>query len=316
MFDRNNFHQGVWFKESEIVQSNPLLFRSRNKKIVYDIAMDGATLSGVPSKYVRWRAFDLVDIHEDFPTDDWVVPVVGYYDYKPFGEGVTDWHVNFADPHLFQFYGTGLLAQDETMVAEHPMLAHLREYLVESGYMPLTINGDDPSPVTITDVRRRCSLNVDEIYGYRFASASADKVRFAVSKIDSQIKTNLIAMASIGCGEGRYTVDQIEYLLRTAYTGFAAARAQTESLRCAVHTGFWGCGDFGGNRTLMALIQIVAASMARVDQLVFHHGYLAAASHVHEAREIFDAYLGWTKADKVAGLIEMMRFDWGTGDGN
>jgi Poly (ADP-ribose) glycohydrolase (PARG) len=40
----------------------------------------------------------------------------------------------------------------------------------------------------------------------------------------------------------------------------------------AVHTGYWGCGAFGGNRVLMALLQVLAAGSAGLDQLVFHVG--------------------------------------------
>lgn len=37
-----------------------------------------------------------------------------------------------------------------------------------------------------------------------------------------------------------------------------------------VHTGNWGTGAFGGNRILMATIQLLASQVAQVDELVFH----------------------------------------------
>jgi hypothetical protein len=37
-----------------------------------------------------------------------------------------------------------------------------------------------------------------------------------------------------------------------------------------VHTGFWGCGAFGGNRVLMALLQAIAAQLASLEVLVFY----------------------------------------------
>ena len=37
-----------------------------------------------------------------------------------------------------------------------------------------------------------------------------------------------------------------------------------------MHTGFWGCGAFGGDRTLMALLQLVAARLAGLARVVFH----------------------------------------------
>jgi hypothetical protein len=47
----------------------------------------------------------------------------------------------------------------------------------------------------------------------------------------------------------------IEFVLATAFTGFSAARLESARLNpspvVAIHTGFWGCGAFGGNRVLM-----------------------------------------------------------------
>jgi hypothetical protein len=64
---------------------------------------------------IRSKKFYL-DIREDL------------YDYKKAStsEGSHEWHVNFADTHLFFGFNTGLFAQDEIQVAEMPTLAHLR----------------------------------------------------------------------------------------------------------------------------------------------------------------------------------------------
>lgn len=40
--------------------------------------------------------------------------------------------------------------------------------------------------------------------------------------------------------------------------------------RVVVHTGNWGTGAFGGNKVLMACIQMYAARVAGLDELVFH----------------------------------------------
>ena len=66
-----------------------------------------------------------------------------------------------------------------------------------------------------------------------------------------------------------------DLVLTTAYTAFCAARSETEGAlggggRTVVHTGFWGCGAFGGNRVLMVSLQVVAAVMAGLDGLVLH----------------------------------------------
>lgn len=79
----------------------------------------------------------------------------GFYQYGEEKAPSIAWHVNFADSQLFRYYGgttgrlaifayfnlfTGqLFAQDEILVAEHPLLAALREALAAlSDAFPLT----------------------------------------------------------------------------------------------------------------------------------------------------------------------------------
>jgi hypothetical protein len=48
-------------------------------------------------------------------------------------------------------------------------------------------------------------------------------------------------------GSGRYTREEIELVLLTAFTGFAAARGESPvGSRVIIHTGHWGTGAFGG----------------------------------------------------------------------
>jgi hypothetical protein len=37
-----------------------------------------------------------------------------------------------------------------------------------------------------------------------------------------------------------------------------------------VHSGYWGCGAFGGNPEMMLLLQMLAARAAGVEHLVLH----------------------------------------------
>ena len=77
-------------------------------------------------------------------------------------------------------------------------------------------------------------------------------------------------MAAPACGNGDYTEQEIAYVLNAAFTGFSAARRESKrfagaSSRAVIHTGFWGCGAFGGNRALMTILQAMAADLAGVD---------------------------------------------------
>jgi hypothetical protein len=328
MINNQNILQCVNFHESSIVPANPVSIENRNKRLVYKVAYhERAKLSHQPSAYMRWRGVDNCDLpgtDEMFPAEDWVEPVAGFYDYKPFrpNNGWEDWHVNFADPSLFAYYGGPLLAQDEMMVAEHPVLANLREHLLAIGCPTLTCEDDRPTPATIRDVPRRCSIDTSPcddrpngLYGFRFAMASPDAVRSAVTSIDPPAMTNVIAMSSIPGGYGRYTEDEIGYLLKTAYTGFAAARFQSDSNQVVVHTGFWGCGAFGGNKTLMTLIQVIAASMANV-RLVFHYGDESDRAIVEEAVDCFDHNFRWMGSPGFVPALWHWGFQWGRSDGN
>lgn len=329
MIDNQSILQCVNFHENEIVSAHPVVLRDRNKRVVYSMAYhEQAVLASQPSTYMRWRGVDCVDLPvagEWFPAEDRVELVPGFYDYKPSRAalGWEDWHVNFADPDLFAFYGRPLLAQDEMMVAEHPVLAHLREHLIAIGYPALTCEDDRPTPVTISNIPRRCSIDTtpcadrpNGMYGNRFATASPDMVRSAVTLVDPPTKSNIISMSSISCGYGRYSRDAIGYLLKTAYTGFAATRFLAgDSREIVIHTGFWGCGAFGGNKLLMTLIQIVAASMANV-RLVFHYGDESGLPIVEEAIDVFDYNFRWMKQPGFVEGLYGRRFEWGRCDGN
>lgn len=37
-----------------------------------------------------------------------------------------------------------------------------------------------------------------------------------------------------------------------------------------IHTGYWGCGAYGGNREPMPLLQLIAACESKFVTLVFH----------------------------------------------
>jgi hypothetical protein len=140
----------------------------------------------------------------------------------------------------------------------------------------------------------------------------------ATRRLDPPTLTNLIAMAAPSGGEGPYTPDEIAYTLTAAYTGFRAARRESEDAAAVVHTGYWGCGAFGGHRELMAMLQILAADMAGIGRLVFHTVTPAGSAVLESARRRMETELegpSWRPADLIA-RITSMRYLWGTSDGN
>jgi len=162
------------------------------------------------------------------------------------------------------------------------------------------------------------------LYGNAFGRAGAETVARATTRIDPPTISNIIAMAAPVGGHGRYRADQIEYVLATAFTGFRAAVLESRRLlddagaQVAVHTGYWGCGAFGGNRVLMALLQVVAARLAGLDRLVFHTGAPGGDEPFAQALSLHDVELAgqtWQPGELIH-RIESMGFAWGVSDGN
>ena len=253
------------------------------------------------------------------------------YDYVPADASgqVVQWHVNFADAHLFVAYAGPLFAQDEMQVAEHPALGALRESLVAGGHSPRTVQDGRPTPITISGVERRCVVatnanaaegRAEGLYGNHFAAADLDVVRRATRSIRPPTLTNLIAMAALEGGTGAYTRHEIEHTLVTAYTGFRAAVCESGGRPATVHTGFWGCGAFGGNRRLMAMLQVIAAELAGVHRLVFHALDEAGVEALEQAeadwrRRVRQGEQEWA-ASEVIERIEACGYRWGVSDGN
>ena len=63
------------------------------------------------------------------------------------------------------------------------------------------------------------------------------------------------------------------YILTAAFTGFSAARIESNAVGASevvIHPGYWGCGAYGGRRVLMTILQIIAANLSGIDKLVYH----------------------------------------------
>lgn len=285
------FDAGILAKDCPLELTHP------NKRLVRELC--GDPLQGT-MQVSRWAEEPLPATVPEHTVD--AQPVAGYFDYASQAPGT--WHLNFADPDLFFAYGASLLAQDELQCAEHPALGSIREVMGEHA---LTEENGRPTPVSIRGVERRCEIR--GLYGNAFGAASADAVRAAVRVISPPTISNILAIAAPNGGRGEYTRETIELALITAYTGFLVTGAET------ICTGFWGCGAFGGNRTLMTLVQLLAARLAEVPRLRFY----VADDAGHAQYQAGVAALGDVTSDSsVPAIIDRITargFRWGMSNG-
>lgn len=305
----------------ELVRRWPPKFSHPNKKILYDLACPSGTRHGGTVTSSRWTGGRLpTEVPQERTLE--VAGRPGFFDYAgpAAGDATVHWHLNFADTHLFYGYGRSLFAQDELQTAEHPALGSMREALLadgDAGCAPLAEDAQGPTPFLVCGVERRCQVDTTGLYGYRFAGASPELLHRATQRLDPPTISNILAIAAPSSGRGAYKEEEIARILRTAWAGFAVARAEVAA-PVTIHTGFWGCGVFGGNRILMTALQIVAAHLARVERLVFHLGLTAGDAHFFEAGgSVADALLvAHPTTLHLIGAVVDQRLMWGKGDGN
>lgn len=245
------------------------------------------------------------------------------FSYEAPAPGTVAWHVNFADPALFGFYAGPLLAQDEHQVLEHPVLASVREALLDlqtarPELAPRT-REYGATPVLIKGAQR--SIHFDTVrgpYGNAFARENPATVLEAATFLEEPTFSNILAMAGPHPAFGRYTTQQIREALETAYIGFSACKAESAGAHTLVHTGKWGCGAFGGNAVLMVLLQLCAATFAGLDSVLFYTVDPTGTRALEEAQVLAKQLLADSEID-VTGLIDAvfaLGFEWGQPDGN
>ncbi len=319
------------FEAQKLFDSFPPRLFNANKKVIWEKAAPKGSHHAGALSVSRWRRMPIPETFEDNSVLFEVRP--GFFEYKPVEKTRDAWYLNFAHHDLFCAYGAGHFAQDEIQVAEHPILGSLREALKTSGIKPLTVEHGKPTPILIRGVERRCSISTSPdkslgrpngLYGRNFSEASPEAVEKAVALIEPPTLSNLLAIEA-PASRGLYTRDQLEFILKTAFTGFAAARAEScrvcgDSVEVIVNTGFWGCGAYGGNRTVMVALQVLAARLAGLHTLAFYVGDAVGKADCAKAREfIFERLPKWlpgTPVREVVDAILAAGFKWGVSDGN
>jgi hypothetical protein len=143
------------FQAQELFDRHPPLWHHPNKHVVFSVSCPPGRPHPGTIAYSRWPAMPLPDAVDLGGALDSVVDAPGFFDYEPYlAEGSIEWHVNFADPHLFCAYDSALFAQDEMQVAEHPILGSLTEALRDRAMPAVTVQAEEPTPVLVRGVER------------------------------------------------------------------------------------------------------------------------------------------------------------------
>ena len=316
------------FDASSLIVEHPPKIRDRNKQALLAVARDSGSPFEGEMRVARWPALPWP---QDIKPLRQLTVHPGYFTYAPAAvDGPVEWHVNFADPTLFTAYAGPLFAQDEMLVVEHPILGSVVEALKAKRILAVTVDDGKPTPITITGAQRRIEIETAKdaaagrpngLYGNAFSLAPVADVIAATRAIIPPTVTNLLAIAAPYGDSGAYTEQQISHIVGTAYSGFVAARIESGALRegsdgCVIHTGFWGCGAFGGNREMMTLLQLVAADLAQVD-LVFHAVDPKQAKAVAKTRVRYERLREESPTvGEMLNRIEALRLLWGVSDGN
>ncbi|MDP2622885.1 MAG: hypothetical protein Q8Q29_03695 [Actinomycetota bacterium] len=312
------------FDLEELARNHPPRFTNPNKQAFHNKVAVGAPIAG-SIEVARWAATDVPIRRSSHRPRLTIRP--GYFTYdSPDTATTRHWHLNFANYDLFSAYAGSLLAQDEMQVLEHPDLASVRIALLAKRESALVTDGDEPTPILVSGVPRRGIIDTGPaptrpggLYGNRFARASLAQIEEATTKLDPPTISNILAIEAPAYGRGLYTTDDVTSILRTAVTGFGAAVAETqrvdEDAETVIHTGWWGCGAYGGNQELMALLQLLAAESAGVDEVVFHTGTDGEAT-LASAREVIAGLPEDIATEDVVDTILARGYKWGVSDGN
>lgn len=317
------------YDAAALLREHPPRFQHPHKAALFEIAYPAGSSPAGTVEVTRWPQHvpDALSLPPTLATE--VHP--NFYDYVSTGDApaAMEWHVNFADPRLFGAYASGLFAQDEMQVVEHPLLASVREALLAEGLPAKTNDATGATPVLVRQVERRIMVatNPDAaagrplgLYGNRFAMAPIESIRRATHRVDPPTLSNIIAIAAPAGGHGDYTEREIALIFATAFTAFDAARGESPGHRAIVHTGFWGCGAFGGNRRLMIALQALAARAAGIARLVLHAGDAAGADEAQRGLDVADALASrcgdTCSLDKLVGRTALLGYRWGVSDGN
>lgn len=196
---------------------------------------------------------------EKFPVQ--IESVNSFYEYEKNAndENEINFYVNFSDSELFYECDSYLNSQNANMVFFHPLLLSCKKYMStfnKDELKPFAFENGNPTPVIFQNVPYWIFL---------------DEENKKIVPLQKEIKSNIISMKAIEA-KGKYTEEQILLLLKTVLAAFSGAEkvSHAKMKDIAIHTGNWGCNNYGNNKELIYLLQIIAASATGIKKIIFH----------------------------------------------
>jgi hypothetical protein len=216
---------------------------------------------------------------------------------------------------------------------------------------PILVSGVERRAHVRTD-RNAAEGRPQGLYGNNFAVASEGALRRAVEALDTRLDaqgkpyfSNILAM--VAPREVSYSKDVVRMTLATAYTGFMAAKMESlvnagflvrshdelgEHTKLAdpmpsrpvpqvkIHTGNWGCGAFGGNPVVMAMLQTLAAQIAGVELIYYIQGAANKSEYDCGVQDLWDligrlAVNGHVDCEAFLDGVVKKEYMWGESNG-
>lgn len=212
--------------------------------------------------------------------------------------------VIFSNPHLFSDCEGDYFSQGDTMALAHPLLLSCFSYLKSiygEDFISATKEEEKPTPFVFQDVPF-------------WVRVSGEKLSDDFEVLIREEKSNIISMCP-SSGRGRYTKEQIEYLLKTvlcAFGGGAKSASALKKTNLILHTGNWGCGSYGNNEELIYFVQIFGAMATGFSKIIFHKPKEEALRKAKDDYEAFpfSDYKGGLPFQKVVEYILNKKFTW------
>ncbi len=265
-------------------QIAPPIIKDSNKQFLYKLLTKGKSL-GPPISYsehstVYEKIKNMTLFQNPKPN---ILERQGYFQYPQDTPNEKHWTLNYAHASLFGFCPGSLYAQDEHQVSEHPGLYHVYQAFKQQDDQALAkrrmghLDERKGEIALLQNVARHGNVDTQKyvpllgnIYGNNFFQASQETILNCTKVFEKPQTSHIVAMPA-ACDPDKcysqsfYNKKDLQDLFHSVYTAFSAVKENSENKTPVIDTGNWGCGAFGNNFKVIALLQIAAARAAGVD---------------------------------------------------